>query len=181
MMKPTGKGRKESVMQWITYEEVAELEPCSEQLELFEKWMRSRKKVAVTAKNLQSAVKAGLDVLWLLNKAAAKFRGNEMRQLFCGSAKWAYCYACDVDKDSRDDTRQAAIVEPTWAYCYARDIDKGPRDDTRQAVMVDPYWAYRYALGVDKCPRNDTRQAAGKDPYYTKLYNIWEKSIDNLK
>ena len=57
---------------------------------------------------------------------------------------YAYGYAYFIDKESRENTRNAACKDFRYAY-FMRDIDKRPREDTREAACKDPENAYYYA------------------------------------
>jgi hypothetical protein len=93
-------------------------------------------------------------------------------QKICKKAYDAFNFALDIDKCSRDYTREIACKDPYYAYQYAKDVDKCPRDDTREAACKDPEFAYWYAVDIDKCPKDDTREAACKDPEFAYLYAV---------
>ena len=44
----------------------------------------------------------------------------------------ALFYANSIDKESRDDTREATCKSPQWIYVYAKEVDQCPREDTRK-------------------------------------------------
>jgi len=62
-----------------------------------------------------------------------------MKQLVCTSLKWAALYALNIDKEPRDDTREAACKHPYYAYFYALYVDKKHRNDTWSAVQNTKY------------------------------------------
>ena len=64
---------------------------------------------------------------------------DEMRELLCGfnNPAIAYHYAFNIDGFASDITRKVACLSPEWAYCYARDVDRAPRRDTREAAYKD--------------------------------------------
>ena len=150
----------------ITAETLRDLNACKSGIDEFHQVFPNG--TEVTKESIQTALKAELDVKWLIISRPNLFVG--FRDSFLASPRCASLYARYIDKAPRDDTRAAACQHPKWAYLYANNVDKAPRPDTRAAACRDPQWAYLYALYIDKAPRPDTRAAACGDPYWAHLY-----------
>jgi hypothetical protein len=86
----------------------------------------------------------------------------------------AYYYALYIDKQPRNDTRNAILNDPFYVYRYAKEIDQQPRGDTRNATLIDPEYAFLYAKFVDKQPRTDTKLAASNNLYWNQRYLQFE-------
>ena len=110
----------------ITPKLLEDHDACSDQVELFRRWLGDRSYCLLTARNVKLAAQAGLDVEWLFE---------------------------NVDMEPSDDTLAAACGDAQTAYFYALCVDRQPRDDTRAAACGDAETAYEYALHVDKQPQ----------------------------
>jgi hypothetical protein len=105
------------------------------------------------------------DFQCFISKFCHALPDDEARDIVCrfGNAHTVAWYALQIDKEPRDDTRQAACSNGMAAFSYAVCVDQKPRDDTRTAACKSPSSAYDYACRVDGCPRSDTRKAACAD------------------
>jgi len=136
-------------MMEITLQTIQELDPCDDQLELFERWLGRRKSVPLTKKNVRSAARKGLDAGWFFEHAGLV---------------------------PKNDLRTAACGDPDTALSYARFVERAPHDETRKAACEDPRTAYLYALKVDRSFHIDTYNKAIEDPLYRALYLSKQRS-----
>ena len=155
-----------------TPQQLIDADACEDQRVLwadlfFDGDLASTEQIEWTLGILQSAVDHEVDLRWGF---AHGFGDTLPRETALTQPCTACLYAQNVDKEPRDDTRNAVMGSPATAYNYARDVDKGSRDDTRNAVLGSEHYACYYARDVDKEPRDDTRNAVLGSEHYAYLY-----------
>lgn len=96
-----------------------------------------------------------------------------------GSPVHALYYALEVDREPREDTRQAACGDPEAALNYADLVDGEPREDTRQAACRSPRYAVEYAIHVDGRPLAQTREAARLESVAWQRYQEFERRVSS--
>ena len=95
---------------------------------------------------------------------------DDTREIACEDSDFAYLYALEVDKCSRNDTRKASCKDSFFAYNYTKKIE-GPHEDTRKAACKESETAYLYAEDVDKGFHEDTWEAVKNTEFEEKYKN----------
>jgi len=107
---------------------------------------------------------------------------NKLRKIVIAEPRFAYCFARDIDRKGRDDTRLACLTSTQYMWKYTSEIDKKPIDIIRDFFLYldiekhevtnkDKGWyIYTYAKDIDKEPRDDTRNAVLSSARYSYEY-----------
>lgn len=127
----------------ITPELLEGLYACNRGQAHFKCFLKDRKYVLLTKRNVLAALEANLDVQWFLEELGPKLK--PYREAFLVSPKLGYCVARYIDLGPSEDTRNLAAQENMLAFSYAINVDNAAHPVTLKGV-TKPHTIFWYGL-----------------------------------